>query len=1218
MLLRLSRAADSGGDHVLRIWDGQYFGGNARAWTAVVAPDHTIRIGANTVVSFDGDHWASHPVPGSYAVRALAFGPDGRLWVGAVGQIGYFEKSGWDFHSLTASLPPGVRLGDVWRVFPDERGVVVVTQTAVLRWQSGTWSVWPFPGARRLPASRTMGAIWFHHRPTGLWTLEKSGPVLRIPQAQLSGANGLIYVTEVGGELLFVSHGGIFRRRGAALIPWSPAGSAFVRRGDPTSVCRLPNGGIAIATLTAGIALISPDGAHVAIIDREHGLPSRTVFRVSAGLGHTLWCSMPGHVVAIDLSDQVRIYPAGRHSFNSLDALQTFEDRMYVTTDDGLLREDARGDFESVPGRIRYRDLLATPYGLLGTRATAIDLLSDRTTTAIYRTREDPICIARAGHRDEWLVADGFSIADLRRSPAGRWAADRLTILPDIAISFARASDGSIWASTAGGKLFHIEKDRSPAAVPIAIPGSSGPRSVLVSQVGGEIVALTAVGGFEHRSGAFVPIADMPRLPVLAASRPDSRGSIWVVLGSPFQTGEPAVLLGSLRRSTADALRWTLLPNACPSGIGQVRRVHGAPDGSVWVGGTKGLARIVPRDETSSAIPSAPVLHLNIPDGGSVPFGSAPVRCKIGSTEYLRHSQIRFQSELIGLDRDWTEPTDEAMLRFPGLHEGSYELRVRTVDVFGRTSPEVSARFRILPPWYRTGWTEGAGLVLAAAFVFTGMQLRHRRIARRTRELETAITAKTAELVKANAAKSEFIANMSHDIRHPVSGIVGLCVALEDSVLTAVQRQWVHSIQNCGHLLGHLVDDVLDIALIEAGQMKFDSVPFVPAELVLTCAEMMSAPAAEAGCTIRTSDDAESRHPYLGDPGRVQQIVINFLSNAFKAAPRTEIHLRVVALFEDHLRFEVADRGVGITAEDLERLFTKFTRLGGRSGVPGIGLGLALCRQIADAMSGEVGAVSTPGQGSTFFLELPLARAPAQAPAPEPYATEGGHALIVDDVDYAARAAAAVFHRLGFVATVALSPAAAVSACTSQTFDVVMIDWDIAPDTTGGQLLQLLRQYPGARKARAIAVSAHTDSNLRSACDAAGFDAFVLKPITPESLRSVLPSMAETPAAAAAVPLASVSDASTLAPAPVGSLDAFLDDSLRSLRLARTHPDIRVVHRTAHAILGCARIIDAAELSIAAVQLLRTDRIDQDALDACETELLNVRRKRASDSDPAP
>ena len=167
-------------------------GSDAASWTMVQDRMGVLHFGSNDLRSFDGDRWRSDAINGAYALRGLDLGPDGRIWAGAIGEIGWFDPvadGGWRFHSLRPNLPKEYEsLGDVWYAWAEGNGAVFVTADKVLRWDGQKFHVWPMPGPRRLTAMRSGGVIYIDHLPTGLCALRPDGPQLVIPAAVLGNS----------------------------------------------------------------------------------------------------------------------------------------------------------------------------------------------------------------------------------------------------------------------------------------------------------------------------------------------------------------------------------------------------------------------------------------------------------------------------------------------------------------------------------------------------------------------------------------------------------------------------------------------------------------------------------------------------------------------------------------------------------------------------------------------------------------------------------------------------------------------------------------------------------------------------------------------------------------------------------------------------------------------------------------------------------------------
>ncbi|HVE27119.1 MAG TPA: ATP-binding protein, partial [Sporichthya sp.] len=270
-------------------------------------------------------------------------------------------------------------------------------------------------------------------------------------------------------------------------------------------------------------------------------------------------------------------------------------------------------------------------------------------------------------------------------------------------------------------------------------------------------------------------------------------------------------------------------------------------------------------------------------------------------------------------------------------------------------------------------------------------------IVRRGQDLQEA----NAALRTANEAKSDFLSRVSHELRTPLNAVLGFGEILTMSELTGDQQEWVGTILTAGRHLLALLNDVLDVSRIESGHLALSPEPVAVAALLADATELMGPMARSHQVTLQTDLGASGRYYVLGDRQRLRQVLLNLLSNAIKynRAGGT-VTIRALA-DEARVRLSVTDTGTGMTAEELGRLFIPFERLGAaRSGIEGTGLGLVLSRRLTESMQGRLDVTSTPGEGTTFTLELPRAETIAvsageelrNAPPPRRYA-EGKRVL---------------------------------------------------------------------------------------------------------------------------------------------------------------------------------------------------------------------------------
>ena len=242
----------------------------------------------------------------------------------------------------------------------------------------------------------------------------------------------------------------------------------------------------------------------------------------------------------------------------------------------------------------------------------------------------------------------------------------------------------------------------------------------------------------------------------------------------------------------------------------------------------------------------------------------------------------------------------------------------------------------------------------------------------RTRALENAME----QALSASRAKSEFLANISHEIRTPMNGVLGMADLLNGTRLDASQREFVRTIQVSGQALLKLIDDLLDFASMESSHLTVERAPFAPRQVLHDSLRIIAPMAARQGLDLRSHVAEETPEMLIGDCDRTRQVLLNLLSNAVKFTPSGEVSVELSARSLENgrleVRFTVADTGIGIPSQNLERLFIPFQQLDGsaRRRYGGAGLGLAISRRLAELMGGEIRVESSPGKGSTFHFLL--------------------------------------------------------------------------------------------------------------------------------------------------------------------------------------------------------------------------------------------------------
>ncbi|MGH8300424.1 MAG: ATP-binding protein, partial [Steroidobacteraceae bacterium] len=499
-----------------------------------------------------------------------------------------------------------------------------------------------------------------------------------------------------------------------------------------------------------------------------------------------------------------------------------------------------------------------------------------------------------------------------------------------------------------------------------------------------------------------------------------------------------------------------------------------------------------------------------------------------------RHNRIAYR--MAGLTDRWIDLGAQHRITLTNLEPGDHVLEVRGANSDSVWSQPLRITLHRDPAPWASPWAYAAYALLVLALAGHRVRkhrLERRHLARERQRLEAEVAARTSELSESNRqladaarAKSEFLDRMSHELRTPMNGVVGMTELLVRTPQSATQARITQTIRSSAQVLLRIVNDLLDLSRVQAGKIALEALAVDLGRILEECASLFSATTRAKGIRLSVrppprEQQAPGGRALIGDPFRIRQIVMNLIGNAVKFTEHGEISVEANVGNADtdgaSVHIAVRDSGIGMDAATLEKIFQPFTQADESTSrrFGGSGLGLAICRELAQLMGGRITVESTPGVGSTFHVILPLAYGPGQQEPEEAAKTAsgnarvvpaaiGGHVLLVEDDQVNAAVARGYLEALGCTHVWTQDGAEALARSAIERFDLILMDLNM-PGFDGYETAKLMRgREGGGRRVPIVALTAHTPSQVRDRCEAAGIDDVLSKPYTPQECEELL------------------------------------------------------------------------------------------------------------------
>ncbi len=1083
-----------------RVWVGTEGGGLSRLDPAATAFRHYRRAAPEPLALDD--------------VWAITSTPDGALWFGGYG--GGLYRLAPDDDRVQAfrhapDAPDSLASDHVLALAVDRDGVLWIGGSAGLDRWTGSGFAHHRPGPDGPSAALILsltaeadGTLWIGSG-GGLDRRGADGRIAPAPQAEGLAQDGVMAVVRDGPDSFWIGSrnrlhrwrdGRFDRTLGAALVAHG------VRAGAVFDIARDAEGGLWFAHLSRGLLHLPPGWRDFSVLSRGadagSGLQSDLIRAAAPAAGGGWWVVGDGAfdrlgadgVVTPQLGPDLEL-PNRRLSA----VLETADGTVWIGHHRGLSRYR--------PDRRELRHWLAGEPD--APPAGPVDLLIGDGAGGLW--------LSAHGGGIERRAADGRVLARFDGGDGGALASAETEQL-------ALAPDGRLWLAGDDGLRRSDRDGRRLEAV------AGGPSERVYSFAFGRDGTL-----WTHRFGAL----EQWRLDGERLQRLQRIGAEHGL--PPMESGGIAVAADAAVWLTSRRGLWRAHPRhgVRVFGVRDGLRSHEfvdrplavAADGRIAAGTMDSLVLF---DPAAIAPPPPPppvrVHELSVVRDGEriVLDPAAPIELRHGDRELRVVARLlsftppqarRYRVRLHGFDDDWIDVGAAGERVYSRLPAGAYRLAIEGAGPDGhwRAAPTELA-VSVRPPWWATGPALAGELLLALAALFALVQRQRRRSAARH-------AAELAErqrrwALQASEAKSRFLATLGHEIRTPMTGVLGMTELLLAGELAAPQRRRAEAIQRSGELMLRLVNDALDLARIEAGKLSLLDEPFELAALLRRIGESQAALAAAKGLRFELQIDPALDGWYRGDRLRLEQVLLNLTGNAIKFTERGHVALRAAALASG-VEIEVEDTGPGLGDQQRARLFQRFEQADGARTAArygGSGLGLAISQELVAAMGGRIELDSTPGVGSRFRVTLLLPpSAPPAASTPARPALGRMRLLLVEDDPTVADVIAGLLAADGHAVVHAPHGLAALAECEPHDggFDAALLDLDL-PGVDGLTLAGLLRaRVPGLPL---LALTARADPDAEPAARAAGFDRFLRKPVDRATLAAALATLpARRPAA---------------------------------------------------------------------------------------------------------
>jgi signal transduction histidine kinase/CheY-like chemotaxis protein len=1006
-------AEDRVGRPLIHNYNRREAGAEVQHWDAIQDERGIVYFANNAgVVEYDGYTWRLIELPSRLGVLSLAIDPAGKgpIYVGARGDFGYLAPDAAGQLQFRSLVPREAREDPAFdQIFRP----VMAPAGGVYFQAKNRWCRWFDERLRCRESDTTLSKIFaaggrLYMQQSGVGLMQLVEEFLQpVPGGErFAGDEISVVLPYLGGEeerlLIGTRTFGLYFQHERSFQPFAARVRDAAREDQLLDGAGLPDGSFALGTLLRGLLIVNREGTIVQQIDEAAGLQDNHVHAVLPDRQGGVWLGLQNGVSRVEVSSPFSI-------FDQRSGLER-EWREVIRHGDTLYVRGYKGLFAAAIPSLHFskvraigapvwsfvvadnRLLVSSQDGIhemRGMQARRIRTYAS-TPLTLYRSRSDPQRV---------YVGLAKGVASLRLTD-GVWKDEgSLDGIDETITSIGEGDRGSLWLVSQRQRLIRVTfagppaderqppnlRERRVRAYPLGEDALTG--RISIREVMGRAVFLTetSIFEFDERVERFVPssslaaLADAGRRAFTGVAE-DARGNIWVVSRNPgvvdFLRKQPdgrhVVDNAGLRRTLA----WSVYPDP-----------HGS---AVWFCTPEYLLRYDPSVRTHAANDFTTLIRKVTANDDTLVYGGASIpaaapefpsranslQFEFAAPRFEDEERNEFQSYLEGFDKDWSGWTPEASRMYTNLPAGDYRFQVRARDAQRQVGRDAEFRFSILPPWYQTRTAYACYFVVMCGFLFVVSKIERKRAHQKLqRDLEHMELEKLREV---DRLKSRFFADISHEFRTPLTLILGPVGQMLEEVTRPETVQRLRLVRrNAQYLLG-LISQLLDLSKLESGKMRLharagDLVPRLRSRVMA-----FAAVAERDAITLRFEAPpgplARSGAPIYFDDDVLEKIINNLLGNAFKFTPPGGVVSVEVRSGADSFEIIVSDNGIGIPRDYLPHIFDRFYQVDGARAREGIGIGLALVKELVELHHGQIHVESGEGTGTKFMVRLPAGK----------------------------------------------------------------------------------------------------------------------------------------------------------------------------------------------------------------------------------------------------